>query len=335
MTNENVLKPIPPAFILLMLMIFILPMIAFHYFGIDFNALTSELQLDKSIKSFPLEIQIQQYTRIAILQWATFSISTLIVLLALIEFYMTHAKILLVIAASQIAIAIFFITMPISYYHYTQSIGYFLKLTIYFLPFISLLIHSIFTYNAMIEKHTKLRIQQKKLQYIATHDSLTGLYNRQNFVDLLEMAINKSAETNHYFALFIIDIDNFKPINDTLGHLQGDIFLKKFALQLASLTRQGDIFSRFGGDEFSLLTTDLKSADIAKIIAERIIQGQQLPYPLNNKNLTTISMGIAIYPFDGTTCADLLKSADIAMYKAKKAGKNTYQFHSVNYELNS
>ncbi len=127
----------------------------------------------------------------------------------------------------------------------------------------------------------------------------------------------------------MIDIDNFKSINDTLGHLQGDQFLKSFSEQFLSITRQGDILARIGGDEFTLITSRLKSPTSARKLAERIIRELNIPYPVDDKLLSsTVSLGIAIYPVDGTSTVELLRNADIAMYNAKKSGKNSYRFYT-------
>ena len=127
----------------------------------------------------------------------------------------------------------------------------------------------------------------------------------------------------------MIDIDNFKSINDTLGHIHGDRFLKKFSKQLTSLTRQSDTLSRIGGDEFTVIMPRLKTATSARKFANRIIHGLNIPYLIDEKLLTsTVSVGISIYPIDGDNTEELLKNADIAMYYAKKSGKNTYQFYT-------
>ena len=173
----------------------------------------------------------------------------------------------------------------------------------------------------------QLQIGQEQLQYLAAHDSLTNLYNRREFETLLDKTIANCRRERCSFALLLIDMDNFKQINDTLGHIRGDNFLKQFAAELNALTRKGDILSRIGGDEFTLITPKLLSPLSTQRLAERIINGLNLSYIIGNGiEKITVSIGISIYPYDGETTEELLKNADSAMYQAKKSGKNTYRF---------
>jgi len=232
-------------------------------------------------------------------------------------------------SVTQIVIAIYLMTLSSSPYDSAYNIAYFLKIVVYFIPFSCLIINYVFSYNSVLEAQNRLQISQEKLRYMASHDPLTELYNRREFENLLDRTIASSARNNCSFALFLIDIDNFKAINDTLGHIHGDSLLKTFAGHLSSLTRKEDILSRIGGDEFTIITTQLKSPTSARKLAERLVSGLNMPYPVNEKLLTgTVSIGISIYPLDGETTEDLLKNADIAMYSAKRSGKNNYQFYT-------
>ena len=229
----------------------------------------------------------------------------------------------------QIIISIYLMLLPDTTYANAYSITPFLKITLYSIPFACLIINYIHSFHSILESQNELQISQDQLKYNAAHDVLTNLYNRREFENLLDITIANSAREYRHFALFLIDIDNFKSINDTLGHLHGDHFLKKFSEQLATLTRRGDILSRIGGDEFAVITSTLNSAKFAEIVAERVIKGLNTPYPVGDQLLSgTVSIGISIYPMDGETTEELLKNADIAMYHAKNAGKNTYRFYS-------
>lgn len=239
---------------------------------------------------------------------------------------------ILYIALTQMSIALYFLVLSNTAYEEAYNIAYFLKIIVYFIPFSCFIINYVFSYRSILHRQNTLQANQEKLQYIAARDPLTELYNRREFEYLLDKTIANSQRTFDAFALFLIDIDNFKLTNDSLGHMQGDHFLKTFADKLVSLTRKGDILSRIGGDEFTLITSTLKSSFSAERLAERLIQG--LNYPIDKTPLiATVSIGIALYPLNGLTTEELLKNADLAMYNAKKAGKNTYRFYTT--ELNS
>lgn len=211
----------------------------------------------------------------------------------------------------------------------SYNIAYFLKIIVYFIPFFCLIINYVFSYNTILEAQNNLQLNQEKLAYIASHDALTNLVNRREFESLLDMKIKNYSRDHEPFALFLIDIDNFKSINDTLGHLHGDSFLKKFSEQLAQLVRRGDVLARIGGDEFTVILSNLKSPTSARKFAERVLRELNIPFLVGEKLLTgTVSVGISIYPIDGDYTEELLKNADIAMYNAKKSGKNTYQFYT-------
>ena len=202
------------------------------------------------------------------------------------------------------------------------------KLTIYLVPILVLITNFTLSFNSIIKTQQKLQSNQEALQYIIAHDPLTSLYNRREFEVLLDKMISNSNRFNDQFALFVIDIDHFKLVNDTLGHAEGDEFIVLFSKQFNSLIRKEDTLCRIGGDEFTLITSKLQSPLSAIQLAERLVKNLHITYFIDGKPLTfTVSIGIAIYPTDGQTKEILLKKADLAMYQAKKLGKNRFTFY--------
>lgn len=184
-----------------------------------------------------------------------------------------------------------------------------------------------------INAQTDLRAVEKseaKAEYLAYHDSLTGLYNRASFEEFIARAISIGKREQDRFAILYIDLDRFKIINDTLGHGIGDKVLKKVSERLRSVLRESDFLSRWGGDEFAAI---LHEGDISKnsvsVVAGKIIKCLQAPININEHQFTiTASIGIALYPEDSHEGTTLIQYADSAMYRAKESGKNNYYFHS-------
>ena len=232
-------------------------------------------------------------------------------------------------AITQIAIALYLMSISSNPYDSGFNIAYFLKIVVYLIPFSCLMMNYIFSYRLVLNNHSLLAEQQKKLSYIAWHDELTGLYNRRQFVALLEKNISNCSRTKDKFTLLFIDIDNFKTINDNFGHAKGDNHLKLFSKKLSNLISLGDILGRIGGDEFALIMPDFSSRLEVEQLAKRILNKFQKTYSDENTQwITTLSIGIAIFPDDGANQEQLLKSADLAMYQAKNYGKNSYFFYS-------
>ncbi len=179
-----------------------------------------------------------------------------------------------------------------------------------------------------------IKMSEERLLYQARHDALTGLPNRVILNDRLDLAIKSAKRHSHIGALMFIDLDNFKTINDTLGHNIGDELLKHVANILSSCIREEDTVVRFGGDEFLILTSNLsKDIDEAKsqmqIMANKIKNKIDAPLYIGEHKLTTTpSIGITFFPTFSIDINDLIKQADIAMYKAKDAGKNSIEFYT-------
>ena len=179
------------------------------------------------------------------------------------------------------------------------------------------------------EIEDQLKEQTKLLNFQAYHDTLTQLPNRALFDDRLQQSIASAHRHNETFALLFIDLDNFKQINDTLGHHYGDEVLKIVAQRLSSCIKEGDTLSRVGGDEFTMLIQNLNTSESASKIANRILHTLKPSMQIETHELhITASIGISLYPKDSILKNDLLKYADTAMYKAKDEGKNTHQFYS-------
>lgn len=173
------------------------------------------------------------------------------------------------------------------------------------------------------------RRKQKHLFGLAHFDQLTGLPNRTLFMDRLNQAISVSNRATRAISLLFIDLDGFKPVNDTFGHSIGDRLLKEVAERLLSCLREGDTAARLGGDEFVviLLESDLERAIT---VAHRILGMLRIPYEFGKKNISNISasIGIAEYPIHADELDGLLSAADSAMYVAKNNGKNNYAIYS-------
>ena len=169
----------------------------------------------------------------------------------------------------------------------------------------------------------------KDLQYQANYDLLTKLPNRTLFLDRLEHAISKADRKKSSLAILFIDLDRFKEINDSLGHEVGDQVLIKIANLFTTHFRTTDTVSRFGGDEFVVILEDITSIESIGTTVDALLNRLIEPYEIEDKTLySSASIGISIYPDDALNSKDLLRNADSAMYKAKDAGKNNYQFYT-------
>lgn len=185
-------------------------------------------------------------------------------------------------------------------------------------------------YFALVSDVTEKHLSQQKLYHYANFDSLTNLPNRHFFYEKLKATIANSKRHNNKFALIYIDLDDFKKINDSLGHDYGDELLVQFAKIIGHILRENDIFARVGGDEFVIIMDNLKDITSITKLFERLLN--QISKPINIKNNHTYnisaSFGISIYPDDSTQVEELIKFADLAMYESKNLGKNRYTFYN-------
>ncbi|OMF61549.1 hypothetical protein BK139_06845 [Paenibacillus sp. FSL R5-0490] len=167
------------------------------------------------------------------------------------------------------------------------------------------------------------RMLEEKLSYMAFHDTLTGLPNRSLFQERAEQALKEAKRYGRKLAIMYLDLDKFKHINDTLGHDVGDALLQQFSERVKSCLRESDTLARQGGDEFTILLPELNDVGDAAMIAERILMKLQDPWVIGEYEFhTTSSIGISLYPHDGASYRELLKSADSALYEAKRCGRN-------------
>lgn len=177
---------------------------------------------------------------------------------------------------------------------------------------------------------------EKEIKKLAFYDTLTGLPNRELCNDRLNHLINHAERNKIQAAVLFIDLDNFKKVNDTLGHDAGDELLKQSATRLSSQLRKGDTVSRFAGDEFIILIESVSSVASIIVLAEKLVDSLSLPFTLNGQEAYIgISLGIALYPDDGKSGEALIKNADTAMYHAKHDGKNTFRFYSESLDAQS
>lgn len=176
---------------------------------------------------------------------------------------------------------------------------------------------------------TPQKSAEARIQYLATHDALTGLPNRLQFSHLLNLAITSAQRYERQFALFFIDLDRFKVINDTLGHEAGDILLKEISARLVRCGRASDVVARLGGDEFVMLIQEVADSDQVATVARKVLAAAIKPVAIMGQECrVTASIGICMYPADAKDEPTLMQYADVAMYLAKDEGKNNFQCYS-------
>ena len=170
---------------------------------------------------------------------------------------------------------------------------------------------------------------QRRITHLAYHDALTNLPNRQLLIDRLSTALARAKRSQRKLGLLFIDLDNFKTINDTMGHAQGDALLRIIAQRLVECVRESDTIARLGGDEFIILLNDIQTSEDASLVAEKLLAVISKPVRLQDHDIQISgSTGIAIYPGDGSDPGTLLRNADIAMYQAKELGRHRFRFYA-------
>ncbi|MBK7846698.1 MAG: EAL domain-containing protein [Zoogloea sp.] len=183
---------------------------------------------------------------------------------------------------------------------------------------------------------TERKASEARIAYLAQHDPLTGLPNRTLLQDRLDQALAHAVRHGSRIAVLFLDLDRFKTINDSLGHMTGDRLLQGVALRLSECTRETDTISRQGGDEFLIVLTDVDGPDDAARVAEKILDRLGPPFDIDGQLLaTSFSIGIALFPDDGKCAESLMKNADTAMYHAKESGRNTYRFFDEVMNINA
>jgi len=187
-----------------------------------------------------------------------------------------------------------------------------------------------------LEREDERKGTEERVQYLATHDGLTGLHNRAMFSQLLNIEIESARRYERKFAVLFIDLDRFKAINDTLGHQAGDALLKEISGRLTASVRAGDVVGRLGGDEFVVIVQEVNEIGQVAAVARKILSAAIKPVTIAGQECrVTASVGIAMYPADAQDEQSLMKNADLAMYFAKEEGKNNYQFYSQNIRSQS
>lgn len=168
-----------------------------------------------------------------------------------------------------------------------------------------------------------------EIEHLAYHDSLTGLPNRPLFLDRMIVALAHAQRYKHGIAVFFLDLDRFKDINDSLGHSIGDELLRAVGDRVRKCVREGDTVARFGGDEFTVMAEMIDRVEDAAKIAQKIQESVKLPFVFGEHELfVSFSIGISLYPADGTDPETLVKNADTAMYRAKEQGRDNYQLYA-------
>ena len=175
----------------------------------------------------------------------------------------------------------------------------------------------------------QLFLETARLEQVALHDPLTGLANRLLFEIRLEREVRNSLTGNTAFAVFMIDLDKFKMVNDTLGHGAGDQVLMEVATRLMEVVRAEDTVARLGGDEFAILLTGLDERSRATATAERIVQSVSQPYQISGQTVKIgASIGVSVCPSDAVEKGELLECADLALYQVKRSGRNAYSIYA-------
>ncbi|TKC87167.1 EAL domain-containing protein [Trinickia terrae] len=183
--------------------------------------------------------------------------------------------------------------------------------------------------RGIVQDITERKMQQGRIEYLANHDALTGLPNRNLLSDRMEQAMLQARRTRQLVAVMLLDLDRFKYVNDNFGHSVGDSLLQAVSVRLKAALRDGDTVARLGGDEFVVMLVNLRASADAEKIARHILGTFVAPFALEGHDLhMTTSVGVSVYPADGADAESLLKTADAALYCAKERGRNCYSFYT-------
>lgn len=184
-------------------------------------------------------------------------------------------------------------------------------------------------YVAIFSDISSIKVSQERLAYLAHHDALTGLPNRVLLNDRVDRALAQAARSNKHAGVLFVDLDRFKPINDTLGHNIGDLVLQAVAERMKSCVRECDTVARLGGDEFAVILVDINSPHDAARVANKLLISLSQPFAINGHMINIgASIGISLFPGDAKNGDDLLKRADEAMYEVKRSGRNSFRFYT-------
>jgi diguanylate cyclase (GGDEF)-like protein/PAS domain S-box-containing protein len=188
-------------------------------------------------------------------------------------------------------------------------------------------------YFAILSDITDRKRSEERIHYLAYYDALTGLPNRSLLYKLVDQALVSAQRNRQHGALLFVDLNRFKPINDTLGHGVGDVLLQQIGARLRAALRQEDVVARLGGDEFVVALLDIARRDHAAVVAQKLLAAFAAPFVVDGHELRLgASIGISVYPEDGEDTDTLLRQADIAMYRAKQGEQDGYVFY--NHEMN-
>jgi diguanylate cyclase (GGDEF)-like protein/PAS domain S-box-containing protein len=191
-------------------------------------------------------------------------------------------------------------------------------------------------YRGVGKDITERKLNEERIQYLANHDALTGLPNRAMFSEVLNHTIQNARRYSRGFAVLFVDLDRFKVINDTLGHEAGDTLLKEMSQRLSATVRSSDFVARLGGDEFVVMVQEVTEPKHVEVVARKILAAFARPLLIQGQEYrVTGSIGVCLYPGDAQDEQALMKNADIAMYRAKEEGKNTYKFYSAEANVHS
>ncbi|MFA5959865.1 MAG: GGDEF domain-containing protein [Tatlockia sp.] len=211
-----------------------------------------------------------------------------------------------------------------------------LQLCCYLIPFTGLIFSYLLQYDVALENQQKLQRQKERFEQLSTYDPLTGLLNRRAFEETTRKIIERSKRYGNPFSLIYLDLDNFKQINDTIGHDVGDELLKQVSHCLLQVMRTSDYCGRLGGDEFGVIFSEISDKAAVSAATEKLLRVLNRPFKIQeNYYHTGACAGIALFPDAGITYQTLLKNADTAMYRAKAKGKNTYVFYTDSMSTNN